>query len=63
MWSPDNEVHEVPDDPKDVAAIQAAIGSDSAPKDNVTDNVYRIDAWGDKQKPGVWMKHLRACTT
>ncbi len=56
---PRKEVHEVPDDPKDVAAIQAASIRISAPKDNVTDNVYIVNAWGDKQTPRIWMKHLK----
>jgi len=54
---PRKQIHEVPDDPDDVAAIQAA--GISAPKDNVTDNVYDVDADGTRQEPRGWMKHLK----
>ena len=36
----EKEVHEVPDDPKDVPAIATASDCISVPKDNVTDNVF-----------------------
>ena len=56
---PREELHEVPDDPTDVAAIQAASDRISTAKDNVTDNVYQIYASSDKQKPRIWMRHLQ----
>ena len=52
------EVHEQPDDPKDVAAIEAAAIYGNMPKDNVTENIHYINAGHDNQKPSVWMKHL-----
>ena len=54
---PRKELREIPDDPDDAAAIQAAgLG---IYKSNVTDNIYDVDANGDRQKPGQWMKHLK----
>jgi internalin A len=53
------EVHEVPDDLKDVAAIHDLAPEISAPKDNVTDNVHHVGATLDPMKPGIWMKHLK----
>lgn len=54
---PREEAHEIPDNPADVAAIEAA--GISVTKDNVTDNVYSIRDTCHEEKPGPWMAHLR----
>jgi len=52
----EKEVHEVPDDPKEVAALEAAVGSFD--KDNVTDNVHVLQLDYAKN-PSAWMRHLK----
>jgi internalin A len=55
----DEHVHEVADDPKEIAAIQAASDKISAIQDNRSDNVYFVGASSDRQQPRVWLKHLK----
>jgi Leucine-rich repeat (LRR) protein len=55
----EKEIREVPDDPKDVAAIEAALGPDIMDKDNVTGNVHILELSSLRQERGVWMKHLK----
>jgi Leucine-rich repeat (LRR) protein len=54
---PEEEIHEAPDDPSAVAAIEAA-GIDIS-KFNITDNVHSVDAPGKRQNPPTWMKWLK----
>ena len=60
VWGlPREELHEVPDDPKEVAAIEAASPCIGVSKSNVTENVYSVNVGSDWRDPGPWMKHLK----
>ncbi len=55
---PREEVHEVPDDPDDVDAIEDAIDPNMT-MDKVTGNVHELDASSDFEVPRTWIKHLK----
>jgi len=53
------EVHVTPDDPKEIAAIEAELGLGDAQIDKDTGTVQTIWVPPDAPKPRIWMKHLR----
>ena len=54
---PLGDVHEVPDNPADVAAIEAA--GITIAKSNVTDNVRHVYGDNHRVNPSAWISHLR----